>query len=49
MLDGQPITDGIEVPGLGKAAVDVSGKQIKVDKIMRINKDTIDGLIASGL
>jgi simple sugar transport system substrate-binding protein len=49
VLDGKPITDGIEVPGLGKAAVDVSGKQIKVDKIMRINKDTIDGLIASGL
>jgi simple sugar transport system substrate-binding protein len=37
------------VPGLGKAAVDVAGKQIKVDKIMRINKETIDGLIAGGL
>ena len=47
--DGKPITDGIEVPGLGKAAVDVAGKQIKVDKIMRIDKDTIDGLIAAGL
>jgi simple sugar transport system substrate-binding protein len=49
VLDGNAITDGIEVPGLGKAAVDVPGKQIKVDKIMRINKETIDGLIAAGL
>src|SRR6266850_1722386 len=49
VLDGKAITDGVEVPGLGKAAVDVAGKQIKVDKIMRINKETIDGLIAGGL
>ena len=35
---------GVEIPGLGKAAVDVAGKQIKVDKIMRINHETIDGL-----
>jgi simple sugar transport system substrate-binding protein len=49
VLDGKPITDGVDVPGLGKAAVDVAEKQIKVDKIMRINKETIDGLIAGGL
>lgn len=49
MLDGKPITDGIEIPGLGKANVDVPGKLIKVDQIMRINNDTIAGLIASGL
>jgi len=49
VLDGKSITDGVEVPGLGKAAVDVAGKQIKVDKIMRINKETIDGLISAGL
>jgi simple sugar transport system substrate-binding protein len=49
LLDGKEITDGVTIPGLGKAAVDVPGKLIKVDKIMRINKDTIAGLIASGL
>src|SRR5229473_4589481 len=49
VLDGKSITDGVEVPGLGKAAVDVAGKQIKVDKMMRINKETIDGLISAGL
>ena len=49
MLDGKPITDGMDIPGLGKAAVDVANKHIKVDKIMKINKDTVDGLIAGGL
>ena len=49
VLDGKEIKDGVEIPGLGKAAVDVANKQIKVDKIMQINKDTVDGLIAQGL
>jgi len=49
VLDGKPIKDGVEIPGLGKASVDVPGKLIKVDKIMRINNETITGLIAGGL
>jgi len=49
VLDGKEIKDGIEIPGLGKASVDVPGKLIKVDKIMRINNETIAGLIAGGL
>ena len=49
VLDGKEIKDGIEIPGLGKASVDVANKQIKVDKIMQINKETVDGLIAGGL
>jgi simple sugar transport system substrate-binding protein len=49
VLDGKEIKDGVEIPGLGKAAVDVPGKLIKVDKIMRINNETIAGLIAGGL
>ena len=48
-LDGTEMKDGMEIPGLGKASVDVPGKLIKVDKIMRINNETIDGLIAGGL
>ena len=48
VLDGKEIKDGIEIPGLGKATVDVPGKLIKVDKIMQINHETIDGLIAGG-
>ena len=43
VLDGKEIKDGMEIPGLGKASVDVPGKLIKVDKIMRINNETIDG------
>ena len=49
VLDGTPIVDGVEIPGLGKAVVDVDNKQIKVEKIMIINKDTVDGLIEQGL
>ena len=49
VLDGTEIVDGIEIPGLGKAAVDVANKQIKVEKIMQINKETVDGLISQGL
>ena len=49
VLDGTPIVDGVEIPGLGKAVVDVEKKQIKVKKIMIVNKDTIDGLIKQGL
>jgi len=49
MIDGKPIADGIEVPGLGKAHVDVPNKVISVDKILYINKETVDGLIAKGL
>ena len=44
VLDGTEMKDGMEIPGLGKASVDVPGKLIKVDKIMRINNETIDGL-----
>ena len=49
VMDGTPIVDGVEIPGLGKASVDVANKRIKVEKIMDINKQTIDGLIAQGL
>lgn len=49
VLDGRPITDGIEIPGLGRATVDAADRQIRVDKIMRINRQTVDGLIAQGL
>lgn len=49
VLDGTEIVDGVEIPGLGKASVDVANKQIKVEKIMQINKETVDELIAQGL
>jgi simple sugar transport system substrate-binding protein len=49
VLDGKPITDGMDIPGVGKVAVDVEKKLVKADIIMKINKETVDGLIANGL
>lgn len=49
VLDGKPITDGMDIPGVGKVAVDVEKKLVKADIIMKINKETVDGLIKNGL
>lgn len=49
VLDGTMMKDGMDIPGLGKANVDIPNKHIKVDKIMTINKETLAGLIAQGL
>jgi simple sugar transport system substrate-binding protein len=49
VLDGTPITDGMEVKGLGKATVNPETKVIKVIKYQPLNKDTIDQLVAMGL
>ena len=49
VLSGTQIVDVVEIPGLGKAIVDVDDKQSKVEKTMIVNKDTIDGLIKQGL
>jgi simple sugar transport system substrate-binding protein len=39
----------MEIPGLGKVAVDKENRVIKVDKMQPLNKDTIDKLVALGL
>jgi simple sugar transport system substrate-binding protein len=49
ILDGTPITDGVEIKGLGKATVNPETRVIKVIKYQTINKDTVDQLIALGL
>ena len=50
VLDGKPRSrTASRSRASARRAVDVPGKLIKVDKIMQINKDTIDGLIAGGL
>ena len=49
VVAGTPITDGMDLPGVGKVQVDVANKLVKADKIMAINKDTVDALIAAGL
>jgi simple sugar transport system substrate-binding protein len=49
VLEGGTIADGMEIPGVGKVQVDAAKKLVKADKIMAINKDTVDSLIALGL
>ena len=49
VLDGQEITDGMEIPGLGKVKVDAETKNILANIILHINKDTIDALVEQGL
>ena len=49
VLDKVPITDGMEIPGLGKASVDPEKRVIRVIKVLEIDKDTVDKLAASGL
>ncbi|HUZ62076.1 MAG TPA: substrate-binding domain-containing protein [Acetobacteraceae bacterium] len=40
---------GMDVPGLGKATVDAPAREIMVNRILVVNKQTINGLIAKGL
>jgi simple sugar transport system substrate-binding protein len=49
VLDKTPITDGVEIPGLGKATVDPEKRVIRVIKVLKIDKDTVDQLAALGL
>jgi simple sugar transport system substrate-binding protein len=42
MIDGTPITDGMEIPGIGK--VSVQGNIVKADRILDITKDNADSL-----
>ena len=41
--------DGMDIPGLGRAHVDPANRTISVDRILTVNKQTVDGLIAQGL
>jgi simple sugar transport system substrate-binding protein len=49
VLEGKEITDGMEIPGLGKVSVDPQTRVIRAIKVLAINKDTVDELVALGL
>jgi len=49
VLDKKPITDGMEIPGLGKVSVDPEKRVIRAIKVLAIDKNTIDELVALGL
>ncbi len=48
-LDGAKFESGMEIPGLGKANIDSANNVVMVDRILSINKNTIDALIKLGL
>lgn len=48
-LTGAKFDSGMKVPGLGEATVEVPNKEIMINRILVVNKKTIDGLIAQGL
>ena len=49
VVEGKPITDGMDIPGVGKVSVDPEARIIRTIKVLSIDKDTVDGLAAIGL
>jgi simple sugar transport system substrate-binding protein len=49
IVKGQPIQDGMELPGLGAVKVDAAARSILAQKLQPINKGTIDELVQIGL
>jgi simple sugar transport system substrate-binding protein len=49
IVDGTPIVDGMDFPGLGKATVDPEKRVIRAVKLQPINKDTVAQLATMGL
>jgi simple sugar transport system substrate-binding protein len=49
MVLEKPITDGMEIPGLGKVSVDPEKRVIRAIKMLAIDKSTIDQLVKLGL
>ncbi len=49
LADGTAITDGMEIPGLGKVSPDAASKNIITNNLVAINADTVDGLADLGL
>jgi simple sugar transport system substrate-binding protein len=49
VLDGGAITDGMDIPGVGKVAVDAANKLVKADRILTIDKSSVDELVKLGL
>jgi simple sugar transport system substrate-binding protein len=49
LVDGVEITEGMEIPGLGKVSPDVANRDIITDNLIAINADTVDALADLGL
>lgn len=48
-VGGDKFESGMDVPGLGKATVDEANRVVMLDRILTINKSTIDALVKQGL
>ncbi len=49
LAEGQEITEGTEIEGLGVVNPDAETRNIITDNLLEINKDTVDDLAAKGL
>lgn len=49
LVEGQEITEGTEIEGLGKVSPDAETHNIITDNLLEINKSTVDDLAAKGL
>jgi len=49
LIKGEEIRDGDDIPGLGVVKPDFENRNIIVDQLVPINKDTVDELAAMGL
>jgi simple sugar transport system substrate-binding protein len=49
MTKGQPMKDGMDVPGVGAMAVDTKARSVMAAKLEKIDKSSVDALAAMGL
>lgn len=49
LINGEEITDGTDVPGLGVVSPDAETKNIIVDQLVALNKESVDELAKLGL
>jgi len=49
LVKGEEIGEGSEIPGLGVVSPDFENRNIVVDQLVTINKETVDGLADMGL
>lgn len=49
LAEGQEITAGTDIPGLGVVTPDVAGRDIITDNLLELNAESVDGLAEMGL
>ncbi len=49
LINGEEITDGMDIPGLGVISPDAETNNIVVDQLVTLNKETVDELADLGL